>query len=77
MSGHVARAAFLPLIALAALAAAPEADLHYFSTVRDVRISQPARQNYLILDPEIWQHARPDLADLRLYGPEPSKSLTN
>ena len=50
-----------------ALAAAPEADLRYFTTNRDVLIQDAARQNYIILDPEVWENARPDLADLRLY----------
>jgi len=56
------------MIAIVALAVAPhEASIPYFSNVRDVRISTPDRQNYLVLDPEIWEHARPDLADIRLY----------
>lgn len=45
----------------------PEPDIRYFSWVRDVSISAPDRQNYLIVDAAIWSHARPDLADLRLY----------
>jgi hypothetical protein len=42
-------------------------DLRYFSTIRGVRVEDASRQNYLVLDPEVWQKARPDLADLRLY----------
>ena len=55
------------VIAAAAIAAVPEADLRYFTTLRDVRITDSARQNYIILDPEIWKNARADLGDLRLY----------
>jgi hypothetical protein len=55
------------LLAGFASSAAPEAAIPYFSNVRDVQVSQPDRQNYLVLDEEIWAHARPDLADLRLY----------
>ena len=49
---------------------APEPAIPYFTNVRDVQVSQPDRQNYLVVDQEIWDHARPDLADLRLYGGE-------
>ena len=55
------------LLAGFASSAAPEAAIPYFSNVRDVQVSQPDRQNYLVVDEEIWAHARPDLADLRLY----------
>jgi hypothetical protein len=53
------------LVALAAPAADPE--IPYFTNVRDIRIAAPDRQNYLVVDEEIWQHANPDLSDLRLY----------
>jgi hypothetical protein len=57
------------LLALLVLAAAtnPEPELRYFKQVREVSISAPERQNYLVVDAAIWNHARPDLADLRLY----------
>jgi hypothetical protein len=58
--------AFL-LLALSAAPTAPEPAIPYFTNVRDVLVSQPDRQNYLVVDEEIWDHARPDLADLRLY----------
>lgn len=45
----------------------PEAAIPYFTNVRDVQISQPERQNFFIVDEELWSHARPDLGDLRLY----------
>lgn len=45
----------------------PDAAVPYFPNVRDVTVSSPNRQNYVVVDPEIWNHARRDLADLRLY----------
>jgi hypothetical protein len=50
-----------------AASTAPEPAIQYFTNVRDVQISQPDRQNYFVVDDEIRAHARPDLADLRLY----------
>jgi hypothetical protein len=47
-----------------------EPAIPYFTNVQDVRIVQPDRQNYVAVDEEIWNHARPDLADLRLYDGE-------
>ncbi len=45
----------------------PEAGVPYFSNVREIHISQPDRQNYFVVDEEIWNHSRADLGDLRLY----------
>ena len=45
----------------------PEPEISYFKQVRDVSISAPRHQNYLVVDAAIWSHARPDLSDLRLY----------
>jgi hypothetical protein len=39
----------------------------FFRYTRDIHIEAPARQNYFVVDSAIWQHARSDLADLRLY----------
>lgn len=50
--------------------APPEPAIPYFTNVRDVQVSQPDHQNYLVVDEEIWDHARPDLADIRLYDGE-------
>jgi len=58
--------AFLLLFSFSS-STAPEAAIPYFTNVRDVEVSQPDHQNYLVVDEEIWAHARPDLADLRLY----------
>lgn len=58
----------LPLFCLIALAAGPpEPSIPYFSNAREVRIAQPNRQNYFVVDAEVWAHSRPDLGDLRLY----------
>jgi hypothetical protein len=46
-----------------AVAAARE----YLRYTREVAISQPDKQNYLVIDAAIWAHARGDLSDLRLY----------
>jgi hypothetical protein len=55
---------------LSLLPAAQDPAISYFTNVRDVRISQPGVQNYLVVDEEIWSHARPDLGDLRVYDGE-------
>jgi len=55
------------LLCALAPAANPEPQVQYFKHVRDVTSTTPDRQNYVIVDTVIWGHARPDLADLRLY----------
>jgi Protein of unknown function (DUF3999) len=45
----------------------PESAIPYFSNLREIRVGQPDRQNFFIVDEEIWNHSRPDLGDLRLY----------
>ena len=62
------------LVLLAAATTAPEPAIPYFSSVREVHVSQPDRQNFFIVDEEIWTHSRPDLADLRLYDGESAES---
>lgn len=42
----------------------------YFRYTRDIAISQPGKQNYLVVDAAIWAHARASLSDLRLYDRE-------
>jgi hypothetical protein len=61
---------FLLLLLLADAANPPEPAIPYFSNVRDVHIAQPGRQNFFIVDEELWAHSRPDLGDLRLYDGE-------
>jgi hypothetical protein len=45
----------------------PEASIVYFSNVREIHVGQADRQNFVIVDEELWNHSRPDLGDLRLY----------
>lgn len=47
--------------------ARPEQAIAYFTNVRGVQIAEPSRQNFFIVDEELWNHSRPDLGDLRLY----------
>ncbi len=58
-------AAFLLISLLAA--SGYEAGIAYFSRIRGVAVSAPDRQNYLVVDADVWKYARPDLADIRLY----------
>jgi len=57
--------ALLLLAAATPTALAP--DPAFFRYVRPVTPNSQAAQNYLVLDPAIWSHARHDLADVRLY----------
>lgn len=52
---------------VADLAPRPEPAIPYFTNLRDVQIQHPDRQNFFIVDEELWNHSRSDLADLRLY----------
>ena len=45
----------------------PEAAIPYFHYMREITVARPAQQNYFVVDADIWDHARPDLADLRLF----------
>ena len=56
------------LLLAAATPAALAPDPAFFRYVRPVTPNSEAAQNYLVLDPAIWSHARHDLADLRLYS---------
>jgi uncharacterized protein DUF3999 len=60
----------LALIAALGTPLTPEPSISYFTNVRDIRISQPGSQNYFAVDEEIWNQARSDLADLRIYDGE-------
>lgn len=45
------------------------ASIPYFKYVRDVKSTGGAdQQRYFVVDEALWQHARPDLGDLRLYS---------
>jgi hypothetical protein len=47
-----------------------EAEIRYFSHMREVEITSPQRQNYFDVEEELWSQARADLGDLRLYTGE-------
>ncbi|MDP9337294.1 MAG: DUF3999 domain-containing protein [Acidobacteriota bacterium] len=42
----------------------------YFKYRRAIQAPAPGGQHYFVVDETIWQHARPDLSDLRLYTAE-------
>jgi len=48
----------------------PEPAISYFTNARELHVAQPDRQNFFVVDEELWTHARPDLGDLRLYDGE-------
>ena len=58
------------LVLLAFVPSAQEPGATYFSNMKQVTVSATDRQNYIVVDSDIWDHARPDLADLRLYDDE-------
>ena len=41
----------------------------YFTNRRTVTPGAPGRQNYIVIDEDIWNHTRKDLGDIRLYDP--------
>ncbi len=63
-------ALFLALLLVAGTADPPQPAIAYFSNVRIVQVAQPERQNFFVVDEEIWSHSRADLGDLRLYDGE-------
>jgi len=56
------------LFAIVAAQSAPQTSIPYFTHVREVTPGDPARQNYIVVDEQVWSVARNDLADLRLYA---------
>lgn len=56
---------FVVLTMIFFLAADP--GVSYFSRARDISIASPDKTNYVIVDQEILQYARPDLSDLRIF----------
>ena len=55
------------VLKLVAVALFASASIPYFKHVRDVK-GGADHQQYFVVDESVWQHARPDLADLRLYA---------
>ena len=64
------RVAVLTILSFVYLSVLHDAAIPYFSNVREVTVASPGQQNYLVVDEEIWNHSRPDLADIRLYDGE-------
>src|SRR5438045_908819 len=58
-------AAFVLAVSIAALGY--EAAISYFTRSRSLTVSSPDRQNYVVVDPDIWKSSRNDLADIRIY----------
>lgn len=52
---------------LADMPISPQPAIRYFTGFREVHVSEPGKQNYFLIDEEIWSHSRSDLGDLRLY----------
>lgn len=59
-------ASFLVVLALASPTDL-EPSISFFTNLREVSVAAAGRQNYIIVDEDVWNHARADLADLRLY----------
>jgi hypothetical protein len=55
------------LIALQA-PADPSANIAYFAKTRELRSTAPDHQNYFVVGPQFGAHAKPGLADLRIYA---------
>ena len=55
------------VLKLLALAFFFSASVSYFKYFREVKAGGD-HQQYVVVDETVWQHARPDLADLRLYS---------
>ena len=58
---------FFAFICAIMFASSYEAAIPYFSRARMVTVTAPEKQNYLAVDADVWQYARPDLSDLRIY----------
>jgi hypothetical protein len=62
------KAALLVMFLAFAVTNPAEPTIAYFSNVREIHVGQPDRQNFFIVDEELWNHSHPDLGDLRLYN---------
>lgn len=56
------------VLAMLALVLSSSASISYFKYFRDIEVVFPGHQQYVVVNGGLWQHARPDLADLRLYA---------
>jgi hypothetical protein len=66
----ISRLSVFPLAILALAASANGPSVSYFTRTRELSVASPPQTNYFVVDVEIMQHARPDLADLRIYDGE-------
>src|SRR5437660_6748489 len=57
--------AFVVVLSIAALGY--EAGISYFARSRNLTVSALDRQNYAVIDTDIWRSSRNDLADIRIY----------
>jgi hypothetical protein len=56
------------VLKLLALTVFASASISYFKYFREMAGGRADHQQYVVVDEALWQHARPDLADLRLYA---------
>ena len=61
----IALSAFVVALSIGALGY--EAGIPYFARSRNLTVSVPDRQNYVVVDSDIWKFSRNGLADLRIY----------
>jgi hypothetical protein len=61
----IAFTAFVISLSIAALGY--DAGIPFFSRSRSLMVLSPDRQNYVVVDPDIWKFSRNDLVDLRIY----------
>jgi hypothetical protein len=57
------------LLTVATLTLFASASIPYFKYFREVQ-GTGSGQHYVVIDETVWQNARPDLGDLRLYAPD-------
>jgi hypothetical protein len=57
----------LLFIAFVLVATESQPSPSFFTNLRKVTPGAAGRQNYIVIDEEIWNHTRKDLADIRLY----------
>lgn len=55
-------------LVLVLIAIEPAANPKYFHEYRELHVTSPTQQNYFVVDQDLWAHARPNLADLRIYS---------
>lgn len=56
------------VLAMLALVLSSSASTSYFKYFRNIEVVFPGHQQYVGVNEGLWQNARPDLADLRLYA---------